>query len=95
MAAYLIAQIRITDPERYESYKEAVPEVVRRYGGRYLIRGGEVEVLEGRHDGRRLVVFEFPQMEDIRAFFASDEHQEVRTLREGAAVVDAWAVPGV
>lgn len=94
MPAYMIVQMEVTDPERYEQYKAAVPDVIAQYGGQYLVRGGEVEVLEGSHDGKRLVVFEFPSMERIRAFFDSPEYAPVKKLREGAAKLDVWAVPG-
>lgn len=95
MAAYMIAQITVTNPEKYEDYKKAVSQVAVRFGGRYLIRGGQIEVLEGSHDGRRLVLFEFPGMEDIRAFWTSPEYLEAKGFREGAAVLDVWAVPGL
>lgn len=95
MPAYLITQIKVTDPAQYEEYKKAVPAAISRYGGRYLVRGGEVEVMEGSHDGRRLVMLEFPTMEDIRAWWASPEYQAAKKLREGAATMDAWAVPGI
>jgi uncharacterized protein (DUF1330 family) len=95
MPAYLISRITVTDPQKYEEYKKAAPEAIRRYGGRYLVRGGEVEVLDGSHDGRRLVVLEFPSIEDVRKFWNSPEYAEAKKLREGAATMDAWAVPGL
>ena len=95
MPAYLVVQINVTDPEKFARYREAVPGVVAASGGRYLARGGAVEVLEGSHDGRRLVLFEFDSMEAIRRFWHSREYAEVKTLRENAADIDVWAVPGV
>lgn len=95
MPAYLIVQINVTDPEKFARYREAVPRVVEASGGRYIVRGGAVEVLEGTHDGRRLVLFEFPSMEAIRRFWHSREYAEVKVLRENAADIDVWAVPGV
>ncbi len=74
----------------------AVPSVVETFGGRYLVRGGTVEVLEGtRYDGRRVVVFEFPSVEAIKRFWNSPEYAKVKPLRENAAEVDAWIIPGV
>ena len=64
-------------------------------GGRYLVRGATVEVLEGSHDGRRLVIFEFSSMEDTLSFWNSPEYVELKKLREGVAKLDVWAVPGV
>jgi uncharacterized protein (DUF1330 family) len=95
MAAYLVVQINVTDPAKFAHYREAVPRVVEASGGRYIVRGGAVEVLEGAHDGRRLVLFEFPSMEAIRSFWHSREYGEVKRLRENAAEIDVWAVPGV
>ncbi len=94
MPAYMVVQITITDPERFAQYRAAVPGVVESFGGRYMVRGAQVEVLEGSHDGRRLVLFEFPSMEAIRRFWNSPEYAKVKLLRENAAEIDVWPVPG-
>ena len=91
----MIVQITVTDPERFARYREVVPRVVQDFGGRYIVRGAPVEVLEGSHDGRRVVLFEFPSVEAIRRFWESPEYAAVKALRENAAEIDAWAVPGV
>jgi uncharacterized protein (DUF1330 family) len=67
MPAYMIVQIKITREDGWPEYREQVSRLFAAHGGRYLVRGGQVEVLEGSHDGRRLVVFEFPSMEVIRS----------------------------
>jgi uncharacterized protein (DUF1330 family) len=95
MAAYMIVQLKVTDAEKFSAYRAAVPAVVEAFGGRYLVRGGTVEVLEGSYDGRRLVLFEFPSTEAINRFWHSPEYAKVKPLRENAAEVDAWVVPGV
>ena len=95
MLAYMIVQLKVTDPDKFARYREAVPRVVEAFGGRYIVRGGEVETLEGAHDGRRLVLFEFPSMEAIKRFWQSPEYAKVKPLRENAAELDVWAVPGV
>jgi uncharacterized protein (DUF1330 family) len=95
MPAYMIVQLEVTDAAKFAAYREAVPAVVEAFGGRYLVRGGTVEVLEGSHDGRRLVVFEFPSVDAIKRFWMSPEYAKVKPLRENAAEVDAWVVPGV
>ena len=94
-AAYMIVQIKITREEGWPEYRQKVAELFARHGGRYLVRGGPVEVLEGSYDGRRLVVFEFPSMEAIHSVWRSAEYAEVKKLREGAGELDVWAVPGV
>ena len=95
MPAYMVVQINITDPDRFAHYRAAVPGVVESFGGRYIARGAQVEVLEGNHDGRRLVLFEFPSMDAIRRFWNSPEYAKVKPLRENAAEIDVWAVAGV
>ena len=94
-AAYMIVQIKITREEGWPEYRQKVAELFARHGGRYLVRGGPVEVLEGSYDGRRLVIFEFPPMEVIRSVWDSPDYAEVKKLREGAGELDVWAVPGV
>jgi uncharacterized protein (DUF1330 family) len=94
MAAYLIVQIKITRQQGWPEYREAVGPLINSFGGRYIVRAPEVEVLEGSHDGRRLVMFEFPSMESIRKFWNSAEYAKVRKLREGSGELDVWAVPG-
>ena len=64
-------------------------------GGKLRATGVELEVLEGAHDGRRLVVFEFPSMDAIRRFWNSPEYEKVKTLRKDAARIDVWAVPAL
>jgi len=95
MPAYMIVQINVTDPEKFARYREVVPRAVEAFGGRYIVRGATVEVLEGSHDGRRLVLFEFPSVEAIKRFWYSPEYAEVKSLRENAADIDAWAVEGL
>jgi uncharacterized protein (DUF1330 family) len=94
-AAYLIVQIKITREEGWPEYCQKVSELFARHGGRYLVRGGPIEVLEGSYDERRLVVFEFPSMDVIHSVWNSPEYAEVKKLREGAGELDVWAVPGV
>jgi uncharacterized protein (DUF1330 family) len=95
MPAYIIGQIRVIDPARFEQYRAAVPAVIAQYGGRYLVRGGGVTALEGAHDGRRQVVIEFPSREAAERFWHSPEYAAAKQLREGAAEVVALLVPGV
>lgn len=95
MAAYMIVQSVINDETQYQKYREAVVPLIMKFDGKFAIRGGKVEVLEGDHDGRRLVAFEFPSVEAIHAFWDSPEYVPVKKLRQGAAALDIWAVPGV
>lgn len=81
MTAYLVANITITDPERYPSYRAQVPAVIARYGGRFLVRAGAVHPLEGDMGLDRLVVIEFPSMDAARAFYDSPEYAPLLQLR--------------
>jgi len=71
MAAYLMVQMTVSDPAQYQVYSKAVVPLIEKHGGKFIIRGGKVEPLEGRHDGRRMVVFEFPSMEALNRCAAS------------------------
>jgi uncharacterized protein (DUF1330 family) len=81
MSAYAIAQIEVTNPEGFAAYGAAVPEIVARHGGRYLVRGGAVETLEGRWDVPRLVIIAFPDRAAAERFYNSPEYQEILPLR--------------
>jgi uncharacterized protein (DUF1330 family) len=94
MAALLIVQAAVTEREAYKRYQAAVQPLMASFGGRLKGTGMGLEVLEGSHDGRRLVVFEFASMEKIREFWNSPEYRTVKRLRDGAATIDVWAVPG-
>ena len=95
MAAYILAEIEVTDPERYEAYKLLAPPAIARYGGRYLVRGGETAVLEGDWKPGRVVVLEFPTLEAARTFHDSPEYRAAREKRKGAAKMNMIAVAGL
>jgi uncharacterized protein (DUF1330 family) len=78
---------------RYREYQARVQPMIEAHGGRFRASGTGLEVLEGAHDGRRLIVFEFASMDAIRGFWNSPEYAELKALRAGAARIDAWAVP--
>ena len=94
MAAYVIADIEITDPGGYEEYRRRVQATVTQYGGRYLVRGGPAETLEGGWRPRRLVVIEFPSMSQARAWYDSDEYREPRAIRHRCSQGQAILVEG-
>jgi len=95
MAAYILVDCKVTDPVRYEQYKALAPAAIARYGGRYLVRGGESAVLEGTWRPNRLVVLEFPSVEQARAFYDSPEYIEARAVRKGAAQMNMVVIGGV
>jgi uncharacterized protein (DUF1330 family) len=95
MAAYVIADIEVTDPVAYEEYRAKVPAVIAAYGGRYLVRGGKSEVFEGDWRPRRVVVLEFPSMERLEAFYDAPEYQALKALRIRASDSRLFAVEGI
>ena len=95
MAAYLIADLEVTDARAYQDYRERVPAVIAAYGGRYLVRGGSVERLEGDASLHRVVVLEFADMGRLRAFYESPEYQRLVSIRQNASRSNLFAVEGV
>lgn len=93
--AYILVFIKRTRPEGWDEYRREVTKLIAEYGGRYVVQGGAVEVLEGSYDERQVVVLEFPSMEVIRAFWSSPAYLRLKAVRENSGVMDAWAVPGV
>ena len=85
MTAYVIGEIEVTDPGTYEEYRKQVPAVIAKYGGRYLVRGGKVEPLEGAWSPKRLVAVEFPSMEQALTWYRSAEYAPLIKLRQKAS----------
>jgi uncharacterized protein (DUF1330 family) len=93
--AYVIVETNITDPEQYQRYKDASPQAVAAGGGRFLVRGGELAVLEGDWQPSRLVMLEFDDLAAAKRWYESEVYQEAKRLREGAAYMRMVAVQGV
>jgi uncharacterized protein (DUF1330 family) len=95
MSAYVIVDVRSSDPERAARYREVSGPSVERHGGRFLARGGALRVLEGDWVPERLVVIEFSSVEAAQAWFDSDDYRDARSIREGAGLWRMVAVDGV
>jgi uncharacterized protein (DUF1330 family) len=95
MPAYVIVNVRVRDPERYRDYAAGTPAAIARFGGRFLVRGGEVDVREGSWSPERVVVLEFPDREAARAWYESDEYQALLAVRQEAAEAELVIVEGV
>jgi uncharacterized protein (DUF1330 family) len=95
MAAYVLAQLNVHDPEGFQRYREKVAPLVERFGGRYLVRGGAIETLEGELSASRLVIIEFADREAARRWYDSPEYQEILPLRLNSADGVATIVDGV
>lgn len=94
MTAYLIARVEVTDPVKYENYKALSPAALAAFGGRFIVRGGAHETLEGPEETRRLVVVEFPSLEQAKACYHSAQYQAAKAEREGAADMQMVVVKG-
>lgn len=95
MAVYVIANVTVTDPERYAAYSAGVPASLAPYGGTFLARGGAVEVKEGSWQPRRLVIIQFESMERFRAWYEGPEYAAIKPIRQQAAESDLVVVQGV
>ena len=95
MSAYVIAQIDITDPDLFKKYGEQVAAVVKRYGGRYIVRGGSMDNLEGALARTRLVVIEFDSQEAARRWYTSAEYAPLIELRQKASEGEVVIVEGL
>ena len=95
MVAYVINDMVVTDPALLEDYKKLSPATVARHGGRFLARGGRVEALEGDWSPSRIVVIEFPSVEQARAWIDSPEYEPAKQLRQRAATSRLIVVEGV
>jgi len=95
MAAYVIVEIEVVDPVGYEEYKKLAGATVLKYGGKYTVRGGATEVLEGNWKPKRIVVLEFESMQRAKDWLNCDEYAEPRKMRHRTAKTNMILVDGV
>ena len=95
MSAYLIVDTVLSEPDRYEAYKDKVPGLVEKHGGEYLVRGGEFEVIEGNWQPNRLVLFRFPDRQVIHNLLNEPDYQPLKELRHQVATSNIVAVDGL
>ncbi len=95
MSAIVIAEIDVHNAELFEEYRLKVPPLVQQYGGRYLARGGKAELFEGEREPKRVVVIEFPTLEQAKAWHDSVEYQPLITIRQQASEGRMIVVEGV
>jgi uncharacterized protein (DUF1330 family) len=98
MAGYIIAEVQVTDPERYEEYRRQVEGTIAAYGGTYLVRGGKSEALEGAAPAGRHVVLKFESYEQAKAWYDSSEYEGPKALRQATStgrliLVDGYNQP--
>lgn len=94
MAAYVVVNVDVKDPARYEAYKSMVPPTVAAYGGRFLVRGAPLHEMEGTWPRPRLVILEFPDVDSAKRWWASPEYAEAKALRQANADAELVIVEG-
>ncbi|MGZ3646050.1 MAG: DUF1330 domain-containing protein [Ktedonobacteraceae bacterium] len=95
MAGYIVVDVEITDPNEYQTYAKQTAATIERYGGNFLVRGGEPETLEGGWKTKRLVIIEFPSIEQAKAWYNSPEYLAIIGIRHHAANSKMLLVQGV
>ena len=94
MAGYMIADVTVTDPEGFEEYRKLVSATIETYGGRYVVRGGATETVEGDWNPSRLVVLEFDSVEQAKAWYYSEEYAGPKKMRHDSATTNAIFAEG-
>lgn len=95
MKAYVIADVNVTDPEHYPEYTSQVQGTLDKYGGRFIARGGGIEVLEGKWKPHRVVIIEFPDMTALKGWYTSNEYVPLIKLRQRYSEGSLLCVQGV
>jgi len=95
MPAYVFVNVNVTDPVRYEEYRKLAGPTVTAYGGRFIVRGGAAEVLEGSFEPRRIVLLEFPTAGRAKEWWSSPEYAPVMKIRHATATTDMILIEGV
>ncbi|HLZ91731.1 MAG TPA: DUF1330 domain-containing protein [Candidatus Acidoferrum sp.] len=95
MAAYFIVDVDVHNPVGMREYLERVPGTLTKYGGRYIVRGGQFEVIEGDWQPSRVVMLEFPDMEQAKLWYACEEYKEMKAARQRAAKTNVVLVQGM
>lgn len=95
MPAYIVSNVEVFDNDAYGEYGRLAVPAIEKYGGRFLARGGSAEVLEGKWSAHRVVVVEFPSIEQAKTFYNSSEYQAAKQKRDGACDFNMLVVEGM
>ncbi|HEX9739583.1 MAG TPA: DUF1330 domain-containing protein [Ignavibacteriaceae bacterium] len=95
MSAYIIVEVEVKDPVKYEDYKKLTPASISAYGGRFIVRGGKAELIEGKQEPKRIVVLEFENSERAKAWWNSPEYSDAKKLRHATAESRMILIEGV
>jgi uncharacterized protein (DUF1330 family) len=94
MTAYIVVEVDVKDPERFADYRSMVPASLAAYGGKYLIRGGQVENLEGDWEPQRFVMIQFESVDQAKRWWDSEEYRQARNLRQATSDTRMIVVEG-
>ena len=94
-SGYVIAQLKITNPENYKEYKEKVTEVIKKFGGEYLARGGEHQVFEGEDNFPRIIILKFPSYKKALEWYNSEEYKPIKDIRLKNSIGSNIIVKGI
>ena len=94
MKAYWIAKVNVDDKEAYAEYAKRVTPALAKYNGKFLVRGGKFEILEGKNEYERNIVVEFPSVDIAKKFYNSKEYQKAKSFRDGKADFNAIVIEG-
>ena len=95
MVGYIIADIKITDPDEYQKYAKQTASTLEPYGGKFIVRGGQPETLEGDWNAKRVVIIEFPSVEQAKTWYDSPEYEAIKGIRQRSAVSNILIAHGV
>ena len=95
MADYIVADIDITDPDEFRKYAQQAAATVERYGGKYLVPGRRPETVEGDWKAKRIVIIEFPSVEQAKTWYDSPEYSAIKGIRQRSAISNILLVRGV
>ena len=95
MAAFLVSDVSIRDADAFQTYRTRAADSIARHGGRYLVRGGDVDPLEGTWSPRTIIVVEFPSMEQAHAWYRSPEYASALDVRDKALSRNLILVDGI
>jgi len=94
MPAYIIVDVKITDPKEYEEYKKLTPSSIAAFDGKFIVRGGKTENLEGNWQPERIVILEFPTVDRAKQWWNSAEYAPAKTIRQNSATTKMIVVEG-
>lgn len=95
MSVYSISSIEVKDWDAYKEYMKKVPSVIEKYGGKYIVRGGEILSDNTTWQPKRIVILEFPTTEDMNAFRNSEDYKPVAAIRLKASTSESFVVEGI